>query len=65
MIKEKLTIMIDSHQPHQAAFCLKIGAHIIIGGDMAGLFSAAVHLSWSRAGSRNMSAVMLTGTWIL
>lgn len=65
MGKEKLTIMIDSHQPHRAAFCLKIGAYIIIDGDMTGLFSAAVELSWSRAGSKNMSAVMLTGTWIL
>lgn len=42
MAKEKLSIIIDSHQPHQAAFCLKIGAYIIIVDDMTGLFSAAV-----------------------
>lgn len=48
MAKDKLPIMIDSHQPHQAAFCLKIGAYIIIVDDMSGLFSAAVELvsSW-------------------
>lgn len=54
--------MIDSHQPHQAAFCLKIGAYIITVDDMTGIFFAAVELSWSQAGSKNMSAVMLTGT---
>lgn len=48
MAKEKLSIIIDSHQPHQAAFCLKIGACIIIVDDMTGLFSVAVELvsSW-------------------
>lgn len=47
MAKEKLSIITDSHQPHQAAFCLKIGAYIIIAADMTGLFSAADGLSWS------------------
>lgn len=62
MAKEKLSIMISSHQPHHTAFCLKIGAYIIIVDDMTGLFSAAVELSWSQAGSKSMSALMLPGT---
>ena len=46
MAKEKLSIMIDSHQPHQAAFCLEIDAYNY-GDDMTGKFSATAELSWS------------------
>lgn len=44
--KEKLSVMVDSHQPHQAAFCLEIDAYNYV-DDMTGKFSAAAELSWS------------------
>lgn len=63
--KEKLSVMVDSHQPHQAAFCSEIDAFNYV-DDMTGKFSAAAELSWSlELGVKNMSTVMLTGTRIL
>jgi len=44
MVKEKHS-MIDSHQPHRAAFCLEIDAYNYV-DDMTGKFSASAQLSW-------------------